>query len=237
MIFNIELGTFGGPVRNGDLIGVANVVQFLRNRNNNPTIKFHMKQESINSAEYVQQFYSFLLRHTDYFSDEPGEKSLSWSKVNVWDFRDLSGDLVSIPNEMETKRKIVVFPVLDAQYNTYRNWPLPIFQQILANFETEEYEGYEKIICVQGNQKYREGWTHSHDFMTNIYHIMDAQIFIGGDTGTSHFAWALDRSPQELIYYSSSRELLHTLPFYSLRGKGKINTYWLDFEGSNFSQF
>jgi ADP-heptose:LPS heptosyltransferase len=60
---------------------------------------------------------------------------------------------------------------------------------------------------------------------------MSAETYIGGDTGTSHFAWALDKSPKNLIYYSSSRGLVHTLPFYALEGKGKIKSYWLDFEG------
>ena len=39
-IINIEPGTFG-TVRNGDLIGVANVVEHIRKNNNNPTIKIN----------------------------------------------------------------------------------------------------------------------------------------------------------------------------------------------------
>jgi hypothetical protein len=68
----------------------------------------------------------------------------------------------------------------------------------------------------------------------NYYHITTSEIFVGGDTGSSHFAWALDKGPKELLYYGSSRGLIHTLPFYLLQGKGKMSTYWLDCEGSTW---
>ena len=38
MIINIEPGTFGGPLRNGDLLGVCNVLEHIRKTNNNPQI-------------------------------------------------------------------------------------------------------------------------------------------------------------------------------------------------------
>ena len=63
---------------------------------------------------------------------------------------------------------------------------------------------------------------------------MDAEIFIGGDTGTTHFAFSLDRAPKELLYYGSSRALVHTLPFHLLNGKGRMSNYWLDFEGTTW---
>ena len=53
-------------------------------------------------------------------------------------------------------------------------------------------------------------------------------------TGSSHFAWSLDKGPKQLLYYGSSRGLIHTLPFYLLQGKGKMSTYWLDCEGSTW---
>jgi hypothetical protein len=69
----------------------------------------------------------------------------------------------------------------------------------------------------------------------NYYHITTAEVFVGGDTGSSHFAWALDRGPKDLLYYGSSRGLIHTLPFYLMEGKGKMTTYWLDFEGTKWN--
>ena len=146
MILNIEPGTFGA-VRNGDLVAVANVIEHLRKTNNNPNIQFHMKPGSISDEKYVQDFHTFLIGMTDYFSSFEGTESLPWRKVNVWDFRDICGDLVKIPNSLETKKKIVIFPLMDAKYNQWRNWPGDVMQKILDRFNKPEYESYEKIIC------------------------------------------------------------------------------------------
>lgn len=233
MIIDIIPGTFGGPMRNGDLVGVCNVVEYLRQMKNDNNIKFNLKPGSVNSAQYCVDFHHFLLENTDYLTTQPGEKTLSWRNVNLWDFRDICGDLVKIPNNRQQKKKIVVFPLFDASYNTYRNWPKELFDKILKEYEIEQYKDYEKIICSKDNVEV-DGWKNSTDFMANVYHIMDAEIFIGGDTGTSHFAGALESGPKQLIYYYSSRGLLHTTPFYALGGKGQIRTYWLDFENTQW---
>lgn len=239
MIINIEPGTFGGPLRNGDLLGVCNVLEHIRKTNNNPQIRFHLKPEAISSEKYVQEFYTFLLLVTNYFSDFEGQETLPWRRVNVWDFRDISGDLVTVPNKLEMEKKIVIFPLFDAPYNTYRNWPPKLLETICNKYSAPEYDDYEKLICVG---KYPFGheelipihFKYSFGFMENINHIQTAEIFIGGDTGTTHFAFSLDRGPKDLIYYNSSRGLIHTLPFYLLEGKGKMATYWMDFEGTKF---
>ena len=169
---------------------------------------------------------------TDFFSDVPGTKDLSWKNVNVWDFRDISGDLVSIKNTVSMKDKIVVFPLFDAPYNGYRNWPIQLFQNILKSYSNYNCE---KIICANVSPDIDlHGFSISTDFIQNICHILECKTFIGGDTGTSHFASALDRGPKDVIYYYSSRGLLHTTPFYALKGKGEIRTYWLDFEGTSW---
>ena len=233
MIINIEPGTFG-TIRNGDLIAVCNVIEHLRKCNNNPKIRFHMKPGSISNEKYVQDFHTFLIMITDYFSAFEGTESLPWRKVNVWDFRDISGDLVKIPNILPMQKKIVMFPLLDAPYNTWRNWPKHVFEVLLEQYSSDEYKDYEKIICSKDAITV-DGWTNSTNFMENIRHIMEAEVFVGGDTGTTHFAFALDRGPKDLLYYGSSRALVHTLPFYLLQGKGRMTNYWMDFEGSKWN--
>ena len=237
MIINIEPGTFG-TVRNGDMIGVANVLEHIRKINNDPMIQFHLKPENVSSDTHCQTFYEIMLKMTNYFSTEPGEQSLPWRKVNVWDFRDISGDLVKIPNNAPMEKKIAVFPLFDAPYNQWRNWPKNVYEQIIAKYSTEEYKDYEKVICKKGEPTEScpfEGWRYSTNFVQNYYHITTAEVFVGGDTGSSHFAWALDRGPKDLIYYGSSRGLVHTLPFYLLQGKGRMINYWLDFEGTKWN--
>jgi len=237
MIINIEPGTFG-TIRNGDMIGVANVLEHIRKINNDPMIQFHLKPGNVSSDTHCQTFYEIMLKMTNYFSTEPGEQSLPWRKVNVWDFRDISGDLVKIPNNTPIEKKIAVFPLFDAPYNQWRNWPKDVYEQIIAKYSTEEYKDYEKVICKKGEPTEScpfGGWRYSTNFVQNYYHITTAEVFVGGDTGSSHFAWALDRGPKDLLYYGSSRGLVHTLPFYLIGGKGKITTYWLDFEGTKWN--
>jgi len=226
-IFNITEGTFGGPVKNGDLIAVCNVVSHLRKQI--PDLKFYMMPGSVSSVDYIQKFFEFLIKNTDYFSTEPGTETLSWKKVNLWDFRDIIGDNVIIKNELPVMKKIVIFPTFDAPYNQYRNWPKYAFENLLKDFTDPKYDGYEKILCHKTELKV-DGWKDSTDFMTNLQHIMTSEIFVGGDTGTSHFAWSLDRSPKTMIYYNSGRGLIHCLPFYLLEGKGTYKKYWIDFE-------
>ena len=235
MIFNIETGVFGGPARSGDLIAIANVVAHMRKQN--PEIKFHMKQGSINSTDYCGKMYNFLLEHTDYFSETPGEQSLPWRKVNIFDFRDISGDQVIIKNDKEQKKKIVVCPVLDAPYNQYRNWPESTLQSIIGKFSEEQYKDYEKVVCVAPNIALRpiDGWQISTDYDTNLNHILEAEIFVGGDTATSHLAGSLDNGPKVMLYFYSSRALVHSFPMHYLNGRGKLITYWLDFEGTTWS--
>lgn len=231
MIINIGPDTFGGAVRVGDLVAVINVIQFLR-KLHDTDVKFYMGAGSINSATHCQQFYEFLKKQTDCFSDAPGMDA-PWNRINLWDFRDISGDLVSIPNNLPVQKKVVVFPLFDAPYNTYRNWTLPVFGYVLERVR-QDYPDHEKVICINhiSPEMVPIDFSISTNYLDNINHIMTTDVYIGGDTGFSHFAAALDRGPRELIYYSSSRGLVHTLPFYLLKGKGEYRTYWLNFEGS-----
>lgn len=235
MIINITKDVFGGAVRNGDLVGIANIVSHLRKEN--PEIKFHMLPDAVNSADYVQKFYKFMLKNTDYFSETPGENFLSWKKVNLWDFRDIIGDSVIIPNNLPMEKKVVVFPVFDAPYNVYRNWPSEAFFKILSDIDNDEkYKDYEKIICCNKeiDISASKDWKTSTDFDININHILTTEVFVGGDTGTSHFAWALDRGPKTLIYYNNGRGMMHVLPFYLLQGRGETRRYWLNMEGTTW---
>lgn len=234
MIYNIEPGTFGGPMRMGDLLGVCNVVAYLRKVHKDNNIRFFLQPGSISSEEHVLFFHNFLVAITDYFSAFSGTESLPWRRVNVWDFRDISGDLVSVHNFKDKKKKIVIWPVFDAPYNQYRNWPIEVYKKFIDRFSGTEYDDYEKVICMKNQNESFNGWKVSTDFLQNLFHVMEAETYVGGDTGASHFAWSLDNGPEELIYCNSSRGLIHTTPFYLMNGKGRTETYWLDFEGTTW---
>ena len=237
MIINIEPGTFGGPLRMGDLVGVCNVVAHLRKKNNISDLRFFLKPGTINQTEHCLKFHSWLIAHTDYLSAFEGTESLTWRRVNLWDYRDLSGDHIKFQNYTDPKKKIVICPVFDAPYNTYRNWPKQEFEKLIDCVDGV-CKDYEKIICISNKNllpcDVPESFKISTDFLENLQHIMECERYFGGDTGTSHFAWSLERGPKYLCYINSSRGLMHTMPFYLLTGKGKVSTYWLDFEGTSW---
>lgn len=235
MIYNVPVDAFGPlGTRNGDLIAICNIIEWMRKEKNDPSIQFFLASGVLNKEDYIQSFYSFLCNKTDYFTKTPGKRILDFHNVSVWDIRDIIGDCVTIKNDHVKQKKVVIFPVYDAQYNIQRNWSMDIMGTIL-NECREKYPDHQKIICSKDIPPEglfdHTGFKISTDFMTNIGHIMDAEVFYGGDTGVSHFASVLEPGP-ELNYIYSSRCLIHTLPFYFLsERKGNLRTFWLDFVG------
>lgn len=238
MIYNVIPGTFNKyGIRNGDMIAMINFLQWYRKDQGNDNIKFHIRQGVIVNQSYCHEFFNFLKEHTDFFTDEEGYGEMPYNEVMLWDFRDIIGDHVVINNNREKKQKIVVFPVYDAEYHTYRNWSIKLLDSILQKY-SEAYPDHEKVLCVKDMPPIDanlHGFSVSTNFMNNIKHIMEAEIFIGGDTGTSHFASALDNGP-ECVYYYNGRGMLHTLPFYLLQdGKGTLNKFWVNCEGTTYN--
>lgn len=234
MIYNVPADAFGPlGTRNGDLIAICNIIEWMRKRNNDSSIQFYLPHV-LNKDDYIHKFYDFLCNNTDYLSVTRGDKTLSFHNIGVWDFRDIIGDHVVIKNNRKQEKKIVVFPVYDAQYNVQRNWSIEVLKRIMEDCR-KQYPNHEKYICAKEQPPAglinTDEFKVSTDFITNIEHIMSSEVFYGGDTGVSHFASVLDKGP-ELNYIYSSRCLIHTLPFYFLsKRKGNLKTYWLDFVG------
>jgi len=227
MILGTTAATFGGLMRLGDIIACANVVEHLRQQLGEPELKFNIVN-SVQPTPYVQEFLAWMTDNTDYFSQSPAERNLPWARVNLWDYRDIAGDLVVIKNKHLQQKKIVVNPIFDAAYNTYRNWPQHVYNEIIQDKQTA-YPDYDLVIVNQYNITI-DKWRCSTNLTDTLMEIMTAEQYIGGDTGLSHFAGALDRGP-EPTYYTSSRGLLHGTPFNWISNKkGTMKTYWLDFE-------
>lgn len=231
MIFNIRLGTFGGPLRLGDLLGVANVVEHFRRVEDQPTIRFCLEPSAISDRKYVRDFYDWLVQNSDYFSQQPGTDYLPWQRVNIWDYRDISGDLIELKHGQEKQKKIVLNPLFDAEYNLYRNWPPQVFDSALKKYS--HYQDYDKVI-VSGTGQQASGWRSVTDMNQVLQEILTCEKYIGGSTGLSLFASALI-DPPEMTHVMSSRCLLHTLPFrWQSEPRCKIQTYWLDFENTKW---
>ena len=223
MIVNVEPHNFGGPLRAGDIIAALNYLAFLKKEIKD--LKFHFTNNSISSDIHCLKFRNWLLNNTSLLSDEPGEKILNLQNVNLWDLRSATGDVLKLKFDKPQKKKICIFPLLDAPYNGYRNWTIEMTQSFIQHYSQLEYDGYEKVICSKEPVGEFVGWTHSSDYITNIEHIVDCSHFVGGDTGTSHFASVIDDN-KKINYYYGSVGLLHTTPFYALQGQGNINMFW-----------
>jgi hypothetical protein len=227
MIINIDPHHFGGPMRNGDIIASLNFCEFLRKKDNQE-YKFYIPNESIQSSEYCIKFRDWLTENTDYISKEPGEKSLSISNINLWDFRSITGDVLNLDFKKETKNKICIFPLFDGPYNTYRNWSVEMTNDFIEVYSDPAYDDYEKYICINAEKEglVLKNFKYSTDFIENVNHITDCSHYVGGDTGMSHFASVINRQRFKRNYYYGSVGLLHTTPFYALQGRGCINLFW-----------
>ena len=202
------------------------MVWVFRKKHNNSNIKFYLPVNLIEDNTYNKEFFNFLKSNWDYFSPIPGNTVLPYEHIMLWDFRDTIGDVVDIQNNKIQEKKLTVFPLLDATYNTLRNWPIPLLSNIIK-FCSINYPTYKKIICIKElpNDIDICDFEISNNFLTNIEHIMTTEVYVGGDTGMSHFASALNRGPKELIYFYTCRGMIHSLPFHLFSGKGVLNTY------------
>ena len=229
-IINCSTYTFGEHgIRNGDMIAIINILQWLRNHQNNQSLQFYLPREYIINNDYNLQFFDYLQQTYDYFSVDPNTsgKQLPYENIMLWDFRDNIGDVVNISNTKSKDDKVVVFPVLDATYNTLRNWPKFIFEGVLRTCQIL-YPNQRKILCLKEDINFdysSYGFELSTDFITNINHIETAKVFVGGDTGSSHYASALSNGPDQLIYYYTARSMIHSLPFHLFNGRGLLKTY------------
>lgn len=229
MIYNVIPGTFNNyGIRNGDLICIINFVQWFRKKQNNPKIQVYLSPGVLVDQDYVTKFYEFIAKQSDCFSRVPGKQQLPYHELMLWDFRDITGDHATVHNTEHMKKKVVVFPIYDAEYHNYRNWTQKLINEVLEEYSAK-YPDHEKWLCAKDkppSDLNLRGFEVSTGFYDNIYHIMEAEVFVGGDTGTSHFAAALDPGPKELIYYYNGRGMLHTLPFHVLNGKGILKRFW-----------
>lgn len=220
MIINIRRGVFGDMMRNGDILGACNVLEYFRLLNKNPEIKFFLEDDCYQNSDYTIKFLQFIKEHTNYFSEIRGVENLNRDDINVWDYRSVAGDLVKIDNSSYDKDKIVcIFPIFDAPYNLYRNWSVNLTHHILQKY-ISKYPEYKIIMGV--SDKLKEfvesefaGYNiiFSYDLIDNLKYICQCEVFVGGDTGTSHFAGSLT-NPAKNDYYYASEEWFHTFPLH-----------------------
>jgi ADP-heptose:LPS heptosyltransferase len=142
----------------------------------------------------------------------------------VWNYRVALGDVLQLDIPRGKKRKIVLVPVFDAPYNVTRNWSVERTQQIIDRFSGFSFEDYEKVVCSLGmpSEVDMKDFKLSTDFNTNVEHILTSEIFVGGDTGLTHFAGVLKNGPK-CIYYIPKDSARNTYPMNF--EQGELNLY------------
>lgn len=219
MILNVTPENFGGPMRNGDLIALCNLVQGLRNDSTHPNLQVHVPDNAIQPQEYIKQMRNWLLQNTDYLSDQLGFASFADNNMNLWDLRCVYGDVVTIKPRRPQVNKIVIVPLFDATYNFYRNWSVPMFEEICQFYSSSTYDGYDRIILAPSAIPYNTyKFDVCYNFLIGLEHLQNCSHYIGGDTGLSHFVSVLDDS-KRINYFYGSHGLIHTNPFYTGVGK------------------
>jgi len=191
-VINVSYNNFYGKLRNGDILGICNILGYVRKMQNDETIRMYVSDDLILQPVFGMKYFNFIKSHTDYFSDTPGELGFTYQNINFWDYRSVIGDNTKVDNSnYEKKDKVCIFPIFDAPYNVYRNWSIDLTNYILERYQSE-YPSYEVFLCVDKklNEYYDKlnlGRTQlSFDFDENLKHISDCRVYVGGDTGTSH---------------------------------------------------
>ena len=228
-VINVNFNNFYGKLRNGDILGICNILGFVRKVEKDETIKMHVPESLILQPEFGIKYFNFLKSHTDYFAESPGELNFTYENINFWDYRSVIGDNTKVNNTMyEKKDKVCLFPIFDAPYNTYRNWSIELTNYILERYQNE-YSTYDIFVCVDKKlnsfyEKLNLGRAQlSFDFDDNLKHICDCKVYVGGDTGTSHLAGSMI-NPAINDYYYSCEGLIHTLPL-NYKTNGTVKMY------------
>ena len=236
-----------GNLRMGDLIAACNFLEHIREDQNDPELRMYIPDESLFPANHVFKMRNWLLINTNYltnFPDQlikldviPGTDETYANMYNLWNIRkdvldrkqnvfDID-DAVTLfaPSFPKKSRNYVICPLVDAPYNADRNWSLAYLQKELDKHYEDEGLYNEYIICskepIEGLQLGR--FIYSHNFEENLKHIQECRVFVGGDTGMSHFASALNPRPDCWFHYPQSTYGT-TNPFY-WKTKGRMIYY------------
>jgi hypothetical protein len=234
IVININAYNFGGLLKMGDLIAVLNIIEHIRIANNNQNIKFYIPDTALQNRKYVKQFKEFVSNHCDYISNDVGNYEYDGKDIEIWGVGKINGHVININKNLpELKKKICIFPLIDAEYNYERNWTNELLQRIIDEYTNPNYNTYEKIICIKNKIDKSINvydFLVSNNFETNLNHLLECEYFVGGDTGTSHFVGALNNNEQKLTFYYNNGnhgiwESSFTTPFYSNKPNVKIIYY------------
>jgi hypothetical protein len=217
-------------MRAGDLIAACNFLEYLRNLDGvDKNLKLYIPLQSIQPSEHCKIMRDYLKTHTDYIITEednsngeflqlrviPGTDPTYLDMYNLWNIREdvliPRQNVFTIPDQVKIDcpiikhKKLIRHPLLDADYNFERNWPIELLQTLINGYDVINHS-YDEYIIVSKNKLDMDvgKFTYCHDYYESLIHISNCETYIGGDTGLSHFASAQRYRPNCYFHYSKN---------------------------------
>lgn len=213
MIYNLNENNIDSYLRMGDILAILKRLHYDRSYYNLTDATWYISDsllvdEKGQFVQYRKDLIEWLHYNTDYLSLEPGlvdyPHQICITDMLFWWGFSVAPGLLKINNFQAMKQKICIFPLLTAIYNIERNWSMSLYQSIIDSYSTDMFQGYEKIICIEHDHPTGidlKDFTISKDFNSNLNHLLDCEYYIGGDTGFSHLAGALNKPERKKFYY------------------------------------
>jgi len=211
-------GNFG-HVRMGDLIAVMAINEAMR-QHYGKEILFNMSECPIDvNSRYLMKYFP------ERVTDTPGP---DWPYGgNVWAWWDFIHRIMQVTLKIKNiyknqydKKKAVVNPLMNAPYNADRNWNVLLVNKIVSALRDTGYDvvvvGEKRVVSeipfTEENAKAISSVCGSIDDTTR--EIMTADVYVGGDTGITHFAATAGFAPKKLVaIYGNNSEHRHRKTF------------------------
>jgi hypothetical protein len=240
-------GLFGpnltlAALRMGDLIAVCNFLEYIREKIDNPKLQMYVPDDVVFPSDHCIKMRDWLEEYTDYITTDPNTQLIELqvrpgtdptypTMYNLWNIRkdvavrrqnvfDIE-DRVILPGISSKEDIIVMCPLLDAPYNAHRNWGIELTQRLIDSYQY--YTQFRKIIiCKEPIPDLDiKNFEYSHDLYDNLKFVSKCSLYIGGDTGFSHFAGALAPGPKYCQYLYSKETYGTTYPF-NFKSHGRV---------------
>lgn len=214
---------FGGKLKAGDIIGSCNFLEHIRKESYEPDLQLYLPDNVIYPQSHCITMKNFVMDHTDYITDQPnnlielsvipGTDPTYSDMYNIWNIRkdvlyrrqnifDID-DCIKIPTS-SMEDIIVVVPLMDASYNYERNWDLNYTQDVLDEYFECGDDNTQFILVSKNEIPYLNlhSFQYCHDYRQSLEYIRKCRIYVGGDTGLSHAAGAIDDDKTRFYHYS-----------------------------------
>lgn len=205
------VNNFGG-VKRGDMVALCGVIESLRQEFGKP---YRVKMIGQHPGESIQSFFQ------DYFFE--GEPDAIFPFVgDVWTWYDVIYYATKVqPQTAFLDEKVLydlcVCPLQDAWYHLDRNWSDGVLYSILE----QSIPQYPRIVvCTpRGYERWRNYYEPKgvhfiiDDLDATYAAIRQSNMYLGGDTGTTHWA-CLGKLPQMIgVLYGSQSNMRHNIQF------------------------